>query len=126
MAGDRAMSAHDVKHATDKARSEAARAEARLWRALEDVNDPEFPVSVVDMGLIYGVQRQGRMVRVQLTFTAMGCPCMEFIIADVRERLLQEPDVDEVDLEIVWDPPWTRKRLSPKAVQRLRSWGVSA
>ena len=62
------------------ARLNAAPDEAILWQALEDVQDPEFPMSVVDMGLIYGLQRQGSRVQIQLTFTAMGCPCMEYII----------------------------------------------
>lgn len=107
------------------ARLNAAPDEAILWQALEDVQDPEFPMSVVDMGLIYGLQRQGSRVQIQLTFTAMGCPCMEYIIGDIRERLLQEVGVDEVDIEIVWDPPWIRQRLSAKGIEKLRQWGVS-
>jgi len=99
--------------------------EAGLWQALEDVQDPEFPMSVVDMGLIYGLERCGREVRVQLTFTAMGCPAMEFIIGDIRDRLLQEPEVDEVGIEIVWDPPWTRQRLSARGIEKLKRWGVA-
>jgi len=107
------------------AKAKASPAELRLWQALESVQDPEYPVSVVDMGLIYSLQHHGRRAAVQLTFTSMGCPCMEFIIGDIRERLLQEPDVDEVDLEIVWDPPWTRKRLTARAIEKLKSWGVA-
>ncbi len=108
------------------AKARATPVEARLWQALEEVTDPEFPVSVVDMGLIYGLELRGSTAHVQLTFTAMGCPCMEFIIEDIRERLLQEPEVESVDLQIVWDPPWTRQRLSPRAVEKLKTWGVSA
>ncbi len=107
-----------------EARARANPVEARLWGALDEVEDPEFPVSIVDMGLIYDLKHDSRTVDVKLTFTAMGCPCMEFILSDVRERLLQEPDVDRVELEIVWDPPWTRQRLSPKGVEKLQSWGV--
>jgi len=99
--------------------------EAGLWQALEDVQDPEFPMSVVDMGLIYGLERCEREVRVQITFTAMGCPAMEFIIGDIRDRLLQEPEVDEVSIEIVWDPPWTRQRLSARGIEKLKRWGVA-
>ncbi len=106
-------------------RQAAASEEELLWQALEEVLDPEFPISVVDMGLIYGLHRQENSVQIQLTFTAMGCPCMEFIITDVRDRLLQEADVDEVDIEIVWDPPWTRRRLSQKGIEKLKSWGVT-
>jgi metal-sulfur cluster biosynthetic enzyme len=110
----------------DAARAEATPEELRLWQALEEVLDPEYPVSVVDMGLIYGLKHEDRLASVQLTFTSMGCPCMEFIIDDIRDRLLLESDVDEVSLEIVWDPPWTRERLSETAMKKLQSWGVRA
>jgi metal-sulfur cluster biosynthetic enzyme len=95
-----------------------------LWVALHDVIDPEFPISVVDMGLIYGVQRESETVHVQLTFTAMGCPCMDFIIQDIRERLLKEPGISAVQMEIVWDPPWTKNRLTEKGRERLQRLGV--
>lgn len=109
----------------EPAKARATAAERRLWAALEEVEDPEYPVSVVDMGLIYGVQRTGRTAAVQLSFTSMGCPCMEYIIGDIKERLLREADLDDVTLEIVWDPPWTRKRLTPKAIEKLKGWGIS-
>lgn len=99
-----------------------------LWRALGEVNDPEFPISVVDMGLIQEITREaatGR-VHVALTLTAMGCPAMDMILDDVKERLLQEPGVTEVDVEIVWDPPWTRARLSEAGKARLRAMGIAA
>jgi metal-sulfur cluster biosynthetic enzyme len=110
---------------TAQARQNADPEEIKLWQALEEVQDPEFPISVVDMGLIYGLQRSGHQIKVQLTFTAMGCPCMQFIIDDVRERLLQEPGVEDIAIEIVWDPPWTRQRLSKKGIEQLKTWGVT-
>ena len=97
-----------------------------LWRALGEVNDPEFPISVVDMGLIQQVSREGAAgrVRVQLTFTAMGCPAMEMILDDVRARLLREPGVREVQIDIVWDPPWSKASLSEAGKARLRAMGI--
>jgi len=115
--------AHSQK--VSEARSKASPEEIRIWNALEDVADPEFPVSVVDMGLIYGLQRSGEKATVQLSFTSMGCPAMEFILDDIRQRVLAEPGVNEIEIEIVWDPPWTRERLSPQAMEKLRSWGVT-
>ncbi len=97
----------------------------RVWQALAEVNDPEYPVSLVDMGLIYGVQKQGARVTVDLTLTAMGCPCMDMIFEDIRQRLLQEDDIEEVEINLVWDPPWTRDRLSEKAIEQFRKWGIS-
>lgn len=104
---------------------QTAEREARLWQALEDVHDPEFPMSVVDMGLIYGLEWRDGTVHVQLTFTAMGCPAMDFIIDDIQERLLREDDVENVEIEIVWDPPWTKERLSEKGRMLLQTWGVT-
>lgn len=107
------------------ARAAALPADLPLWAALDDVADPEFPISVVDMGLIYGLRCDGGAVFVMLTFTAMGCPCMDFIVEDIRARLLREPGVDSVQIEIVWDPPWTRNRLTEKGKERLRRFGVA-
>jgi len=97
----------------------------QLLAALHDVTDPELPVSVVDMGLIVGLQREGQTAHVQLTFTAMGCPCMEFIVEDIRARLLCEPGIGAVQLEIVWDPPWTKDRLSASGRERLQRLGMA-
>ena len=97
-----------------------------LWDALRDVMDPELPISVVDMGLIVALAEQDGIVEIKLTFTAMGCPAMEFIMDDIRARLLQEPGVREVHIDIVWDPVWTKARLTQLGIEMLRSWGVSA
>jgi metal-sulfur cluster biosynthetic enzyme len=99
--------------------------EERLWSALAEINDPEMPVNLVDLGLIYGLQVDGGRVRVSLTFTAMGCPASDMIMSDVRERLLAEPGVDEVRLDVVWDPPWTSARLTADGRDALRAWGLS-
>jgi metal-sulfur cluster biosynthetic enzyme len=108
--------------------SAAQEVEARLWLALRDVEDPEIPISVVGMGLIVSIAyRPGeRAVDLELTFTAMGCPAMDFIEDDIRERLLQEPDVDEVRIEVVWDPVWTRSRIREDARATMRSLGIVA
>jgi metal-sulfur cluster biosynthetic enzyme len=76
------------------------------------------------MGLIYGIRRDGETVCVRLTFTAMGCPCVHFIVQDIRERLLQEPGISDVQMEIVWDPPWTKNRLTQKGRERLEQMGM--
>jgi metal-sulfur cluster biosynthetic enzyme len=108
--------------------SAAQRVEARLWTALRDVEDPEIPISVVGMGLIVSIayRSETRRVDLQLTFTAMGCPATEFIEQDIRERLLAEPDVDEVVIEVVWDPVWTRGRIREDARATMRGLGIVA
>jgi metal-sulfur cluster biosynthetic enzyme len=100
--------------------------EARLWLALKDVEDPEIPISVVGMGLIVSIAYADGIVDLQLTFTAMGCPAMDFIQDDIRERLLQEPEVEEVRIEIVWDPVWTRKMIREEARETMRGLGIVA
>ena len=100
--------------------------EARLWLALKEVEDPEIPISVVGMGLIVSLAFAHGIVDVELTFTAMGCPAMDFIQDDIRERLLREPDVDEVRIEIVWDPVWTRKMIREEARETMRGLGIVA
>ena len=102
--------------------------EARLWTALRDVEDPEIPISVVGLGLIVSIayREDERAVDLELTFTAMGCPAMDFIEDDIRERLLAEPDVEEVRIEVVWDPVWTRSRIREDARATMRSLGIVA
>jgi metal-sulfur cluster biosynthetic enzyme len=97
-----------------------------LWDALRDVTDPEIPISIVDMGLVVDLREHAGVVDLKLTFTAMGCPAMEFIMDDIRARLLQEPDIKEVRIDIVWDPVWTKARLSEEGIDILRTWGISA
>ena len=99
---------------------------AALWDALRDVTDPEIPISVVDMGLIVDLAQHDGTVYVKLTFTAMGCPATEFIMDDIRARLLREPGVEAVRIEIVWEPVWTKARLSEEGIEIMRSWGISA
>jgi metal-sulfur cluster biosynthetic enzyme len=108
--------------------SAAEEVEARLWTALRDVEDPELPVSVVGLGLIVAIayDEAERAVDLQLTFTSMGCPAMEFIESDIRDRLLLEPEVDTVRIEVVWDPIWTRSRIREDARARMRSLGLVA
>jgi metal-sulfur cluster biosynthetic enzyme len=99
-----------------------------MWAALTEVEDPELPVSVVGLGLIVSLaySEAERAVDIELTFTAMGCPATEFIQEDIRERLLREPDVTEVRIEIVWEPVWTRGRIRDEARARMRSLGIVA
>ena len=99
--------------------------EARLWSALREVEDPEIPISVVGMGLIVSLayRPDERAVDIDLTFTAMGCPAMDFIQDDIRERLLQLPEVERVEIEGVWEP-WSRRDISAEGVIQLRAVGV--
>jgi metal-sulfur cluster biosynthetic enzyme len=104
----------------------AEQVEARLWDALRRVEDPEIPVSVVGMGLIVAVayRPERRLADLKITFTAMGCPAMEFIEEDIRDALLRDPYVDSVEIEVVWDPVWTKDRIRSDARETMRRLGV--
>jgi metal-sulfur cluster biosynthetic enzyme len=98
----------------------------RLWAALEEVEDPEIPVSVVGMGLIVSLEYDAVSQRatLKITYTAMGCPAMEMIQDDIRARLLREAGVEHVDIEVVWDPVWTAERLTTRARRSMRDIGL--
>jgi metal-sulfur cluster biosynthetic enzyme len=97
----------------------------RYLEALKDVEDPEIPISIVDMGLIVDIRVRGDTVEVDVTFTAMGCPAMDMILEGIERRLLAEPDVRAVETNIVWEPIWTKERLTPEGVMAMREWGIS-
>jgi metal-sulfur cluster biosynthetic enzyme len=101
--------------------------EARLWEALRHVEDPEIPVSVLSMGLIVSLAYRAdeRAADLEITFTAMGCPAMEFIEDDIRSALLADPEVDVVNIEVVWDPVWTKDRLRAEARAKMRQLGIA-
>jgi len=101
-------------------------ATTKYWNALKEVMDPEFPISVVDMGLIYEIMKNENQLEVVMTYTSTGCACMQWIESDIKERLLKEEGIDEVDIKVVWDPPWTVNNLSEEGKKKLKHWGVSS
>jgi len=97
----------------------------RFWKALAEVQDPEMPVNLVDLGVIYAINEVDGVVEVDLTFTAMGCPASEFILDDVRDRLLREDGVTDVRINVVWSPPWTAARMTQAGRDALEAWGLA-
>lgn len=93
--------------------------EEAVWQQLSTCYDPEIPINIVDLGLIYEVGvvpgEQGRCVMIKMTLTAPGCGMGDILVADVREKLLQIPGVQDVHVEMVFDPPWTREMMSEAA-----------
>jgi metal-sulfur cluster biosynthetic enzyme len=112
--------------AVEQQRARAADARTgTLWQALTEVMDPEVPVSLVDLGLIYDVRCRDGEVEVDISFTATACPAMGFIQDDIRARLLAEPGVRQVTTQVVWEPPWTPDRISETGRKQLESFGIS-
>ena len=97
-----------------------------LTEALREVLDPELPVSLVDLGLVRGVEFDEGIARIALTFTATACPCMDFIKEDVKDRLEREPWVRAVEITEVWDPPWTTDAITERGRRELARFGVGA
>lgn len=99
----------------------------QYWEALKEVADPEFPISVVDMGLIRNIEKiSPKSLKITMTFTSTGCACMTWIEEDIRERLLEERDIKEVDIEVTWDPPWTVDDMTEEGRGNMKRWGVSS
>lgn len=90
---------------------------------MREVLDPEYPISLVDLGLIRGIEVNGDRVDIKLTYTCMGCPAMDMIQEDVEERLLQMDGINQVEIEVVW-PTWSRKDITPLGKKQLKQVGV--
>ena len=100
--------------------------EPDVWDALGRVTDPELPLSLVDLGMIYGVRVEtGGRVVVELTFTSMGCPGMDMIFEDIRHEVGALAGVEAIDFDVVWSPPWTKARITPHGRRILQASGLS-
>ena len=89
--------------------------EADVQETLRQVIDPELGCNIVDLGLVYGIAIDGAKVTVTMTLTTPGCPMHESIAWGVQSVLLNLEGVEEVDVQLVWDPPWTPARMSEDA-----------
>jgi metal-sulfur cluster biosynthetic enzyme len=91
-----------------------------VMEALKQCMDPEVPLSVVDLGLIYGVDiNEKNDVNIRMTMTTRGCPLHDTLVKDVKRYLGKVDDIGIINVEIVWDPPWTPERMSPEAKEKI-------
>jgi probable FeS assembly SUF system protein SufT len=98
--------------------------ESEVWDQLKTVYDPEIPVNIVDLGLVYDCQLtkspdSGTRVEVKMTLTAPGCGMGPAIAQDARSKILAIPGVAEADVELVWDPPWNQHMISEEGKMKL-------
>ena len=91
----------------------------QVFDVLRNCYDPELPVNIVDLGLIYGVEIEDDRVKVVMTLTARGCPAHTFISEDVRLQVAAIPGVKSASVQVVWDPPWDLSRMSDAAKKQL-------
>lgn len=88
--------------------------------ALQRVVDPEMALGIVDLGLVYGVESQGREVRVRITMTSAACPVADLVVDDVVKEIQSAlGDDTDVRVEVCWEPAWTPERMSPRARRAL-------
>lgn len=90
-----------------------------VLEALHAVIDPELGLDIVSLGMVYGVAVVDSHVAIEMTLTTPGCPLHESIDADVRHCLGQVPGVDEITVDLVWDPPWTPDAMTDEAKRQL-------
>ena len=89
--------------------------------------DPEVPLSIVDMGLIYGIDvTDNNDVNIKMTMTTKGCPLHETMVDDVKRYAKKVSGVNNVDVEIVWDPPWTMDKMSDTAKAMMKTMGAQS
>ena len=93
--------------------------EEEVYEVLRECYDPEIPVNVVDLGLIYGVAISDAGVNIRMTLTAPACSMGPMIATEIEDKLLGIPDCPPPSVEFVWDPPWTPQRMSEAARKQL-------
>ncbi len=100
--------------------SQKAVTESQVYDALKKCMDPEIPVNVVDLGLIYGVKvDSGKDVDIKLTMTTRGCPLHDTLVSDVKRHVGKINGIGNINVEIVWDPPWTLEKMNPEVRDKL-------
>ncbi|TMI36255.1 DUF59 domain-containing protein [Candidatus Bathyarchaeota archaeon] len=92
-----------------------------VMNALRNCYDPEIPVNIVDLGLVYNVAIDEDNVKVRMTLTTMGCPAHAYLMHQVQTEIEKIPGVKKAEVEIVWDPPWTPDKMNPEARKRLEA-----
>jgi probable FeS assembly SUF system protein SufT len=106
------------------ASAETGDLEGMVWEQLKTCFDPEIPVNIVDLGLVYGMELTraddgSHKVDVKMTLTAQGCGMGATIAIDARQKLLSIPGISEANVDLVWDPPWNPQMISPEGRERL-------
>ena len=86
---------------------------------IRKIYDPEIPVNIYELGLIYDLEVSGKKAKIKMTLTTPNCPVAESLPKEVKESAMQVDEIDEVDLELVWDPPWNKDMMSDAAKLEL-------
>ena len=87
----------------------------KIIEEIRKIYDPELPVNIYELGLIYDIKVEGRKAEIKMTLTTPNCPVAESLPKEVKEGAMQVEEIDDVDLQLVWDPPWTKDMMSDAA-----------
>ncbi|MGI9554012.1 MAG: metal-sulfur cluster assembly factor [Thermodesulfobacteriota bacterium] len=93
--------------------------EEKVYEVLGDIYDPEIPIDIVNLGLVYGVQIENDVVNIDMTMTSPGCPAATQIVTEAKLLLEDLPEISAANIEIVWDPPWDPSKMSEAAKESL-------
>tara|TARA_E500000178_G_C16433135_1_gene492518 strand:- start:103 stop:399 length:297 start_codon:yes stop_codon:yes gene_type:complete len=91
----------------------------KIIEEISKIYDPEIPVNIYDLGLIYDIKVEGRKAKIKMTLTTPNCPVAESLPKEVKDSAMQVEEIDDVDLELVWDPPWDKDMMSEAAKLEL-------
>ena len=91
----------------------------KVYEILGEIYDPEIPIDIVNLGLVYDVKVDGSNVNIDMTMTSPGCPAATQIVTEAKLMLEDLPEINEANIEIVWDPPWTPELMSEVAKESL-------
>lgn len=106
--------------------AEGLPSQAQVLEALKVVKDPEIPVNVVDLGLIYGVDvSTAGNVEITMTLTSVGCPVQDLIRADAEMAVMRLDGINQVEVEFVWSPPWAPDKMSDDGKRQMRMFGFN-
>ena len=86
---------------------------------IKKIYDPEIPVNIYELGLIYDIKIVGKKAEIKMTLTTPNCPVAESLPKEVKEGVMQVEEIEDVDLELVWDPPWTKDMMTDAAKLEL-------
>ena len=91
----------------------------KIIEEIRKIYDPELPVNIYELGLIYDIKIDGSKAEIKMTLTTPNCPVAESLPKEVKEGAMQVEGIDDVDLQLVWDPPWTKDMMSDAAKLEL-------
>ena len=99
--------------------------EREVWDALYNIEDPEMPITIVDLGLIYGVEVEDGVARIDMTLTYSGCPARDMLMGQVDRDVAAVDGVEDVELGLVWSPEWSLELVTDQGKADLKEFGLS-